>query len=259
MPKAGLVSGLALTMTLSMAGTAIGDEIRYVGSSTVNKFLTAAAEVYTAHTFNVDTGPESSGGEVCTLQGSCDMGGVARDVKPEILDQGVEATLIGRDAIAVIVNPANPVEDLSTEQLRGIFTGEITNWSEVGGEDAPISPYIVTAGSATRSVFQSTILDGADYAGAEVIEPDARMVPTVARNPNAIGQISFSFTFGVDAVRPVGVDGQAASVENPSYPITRPLHITTNGAPSGAVAEFLEWALSDEGQAAVRQNFVGVQ
>ena len=235
------------------------DEISYVGSSTVNRFLTAAADVYDAHSFIVDTGPESSGGEVCALRGNCDMGGVARTVSAEIVDQGVVATLIGRDAIAAIVNSSNPVENLSTEQLHGIFTGEITNWSEVGGINAPINAYIVTAGSATRSVFQSVVLAGEDYSGAQVIEPDARMIPTIARDPNAIGQISFSFIFGVDVVRPVSVDGQEASVQNPDYPITRPLHITSLGEPAGAVAEFLDWALSPDGQAVVRQNFVGVQ
>ena len=238
---------------------AFSNDINYVGSSTVNRFLTAAAEIYADHSFTVDTGPESSGGEVCTLQRRCDMGGVARNLSPEVVDRGVVGTLIGRDAIAAIVNAANPVQDLSIDQLRGIFTGEITNWSEVGGADAPINTYIVTAGSATRSVFQSTVLASAEYAGAEVVEPDSRMIPTVARDPNAIGQISFSFTFGVDVVRRVSVDGQAASVENSDYPITRPLHITTLGEPSGAVAEFLAWTLSPEGQSVVRQNFVGIQ
>ena len=257
--KCEAMGAVALALVVSMTVSAAADEIAYVGSSTVNKFLTDAAEVYTDHTFAVDTGPESSGGEVCPLRGNCDMGGVARNVSAEALDRGVVATLVGRDAIAVIVHPSNPVDDLSAEQLHGIFTGQITNWSEVGGADAPISPYIVTAGSATRSVFQSVILDGADYAGAQVVEPDARMVPTVARDTNGIGQISFSFTFGTDAVRPIAVGGEAASVENPSYPITRPLYITTRGEPEGAVAEFLAWALSPDGQAVVRQNFVGVE
>ena len=259
MSRARLAGGLTLAMSMTFVAPAFADDITYVGSSTVNRFLTAAAEVYDAHSFTVDTGPESSGGEICALRRNCDMGGVARNVSAEVVDQGVVATLIGRDAIAAIVHATNPVEDLSTDQLRGIFTGAITNWSEVGGVDAPINAYIVTAGSATRSVFQSVVLAGEDYSGAEVVEPDARMIPTVARDPHAIGQISFSFTFGVDVVRPVSVDGQAASVQNPDYPITRPLHLTTLGEPSGAVAEFLEWTLSPEGQDVVRQHFVGVQ
>ena len=243
-----------VSMPLSWA-----NDIAYVGSSTINRFLIDAAEVYTDHSFTVDTAPESSGGEVCALRRACDMGGVARAVSQEVLDRGVVATLIGQDAIAVIVHPANPVSDLSTDQLAGIFTGAITTWADVGGVDAPIVPYVVTAGSATRSVFQNTMLDGADYAGVEVVEPDARMVPTVGRDINGIGQISFSFALNSDAVRAVDVDGQVASVENPLYPISRPLHITTLGEPAGAVADFLDWTLSDAGQAVIRNNFVGVE
>ena len=259
MSKTKLACGLTLAISATLASPILADEINYVGSSTVNRFLTTAAEVYDAHTFLANTGPESSGGEVCALHGNCDMGGVAREVTSEALDQGVVATLIGRDAVAAIVNVANPVEDLSMDQLRGLFTGEITNWSDVGGLDAPVNAYIVTADSATRAVFRSIVLAGEDYAGAEVVEPYVRMISTVARDPNAIGQISFSFTFGVDVVRPVSVNGQAASVQNPDYPITRPLHIATLGEPSGAVAEFLDWALSPEGQDVMRQSFIGVR
>ena len=259
MLKTILAGGLILAVSVTLTTPILADDINYVGSSTVNRFLTTAAEVYDAHTIHANTGPESSGGEVCALQGNCDMGGVARNVSTEVLDQGVVATLIGRDAVAAIVNSANPVEDLSIDQLRGLFTGEITNWSEVGGLDAPVNAYIVTADSATRAVFKAIVLADEDYSGADVVDPYVRMIPTVARDPNAIGQISFSFTFGVDVIRPVSIDGQAANVNNPDYPITRPLHITTLGDPTGAVAEFLDWALSPQGQAVMRQNFVGVR
>ena len=258
MSKSILTIALSLPLTLTAIDSAAAEPIRYVGSSTVNKFLNDAAEVYGDHGFVVDTQPESRGGEICTLRRACDMGGVARTVADEILERGVVATLIGYDAIAVIVHPSNPVETLSTEELRGIFTGTITNWSEVGGADAPISPYVVTAGSATRSVFAAAVLEGADYADVTVVDPDARMVPTVARDPHSIGQISFSFALATDRVRPVAVNGEAASVDNPGYPITRPLHITTLGEPAGPVADFLSWTLSDEGQAVVRRSFVGV-
>ena len=257
--RKSLIALTTIAVAVSVQTPAAADEISYVGSSTLNRFLSAAADAYTGHTFVVDTAPESSGGEVCPLRGVCDMGGVARQVADAVLERGVVATLVGRDAIAVVVHPSNPVDDLTTDQLAGIFTGTITDWSEVGGTAGPINPHVVTAGSATRSVFQSIILDGADYGVVEVVEPDARMLPTVARDPQAIGQISFAFIVDTDAVRAVAINGEAATVENPTYPITRPLHITTMGEPSGAVAEFLAWALSDEGQAVVRQNFVGVR
>ena len=233
-------------------------EIEYVGSSTVGKFLTDAAKVYGAATVKLDTKPESSGGESCPVRGACQMGGVARDVNPEYLDQGVVPTMIGKDAIAVIVHESNPVKDLTPEQLHGIFTGKITNWSEVGGPDLAIKPLIVKKGSATRKVFRKVILGEDDYAGAKVVTPDAKIVSTVARDPAAIGQISLAFVQGNAKVAAIAVGGQAASVDNSSYPITRPLFLTTNGTPTPEVQAFLDWALSPEGQAVVKQRFVGV-
>ena len=252
--KIGLLLVLAMLVpTIAHAGT-----INYAGSSTVGKFVTDAATVYEDAQFKLNTKPESSGGEQCAARNSCDMGGVARVVNAKFLDQGVVATLVGKDAIAAIVNADNPVAGLTTEQLKAIFTGKITNWSALGGPDLKIEPYIVKKGSATRKVFREIILGDADYAGAEVVTPDAKIVTTVARNTGAIGQISFAFLIGQSGVKALDVDGQQASVENASYPITRPLHIVTNGAPSGDVAAFLDWALSPTGQKVLKQRFVGV-
>ena len=180
-------------------------------------------------------------------------------VNAKFLDKGVHATLIGKDAIAVIVHESNPVSGLSAAQLRDIFTGKITNWSAVGGPDLAINPYIVKKGSATRKVFRKVIMQGDEYKGTKVITPDAKIVTTVSRDPGAIGQISFAFLKDVEGVKSLDVDGQKASVDNAKYPITRPLHLTTKGAPSGEAAEFIGWALSAEGQTVVKQRFVGVE
>lgn len=233
--------------------------IRYTGSSTVGKFITDAKEVYEACTFKIDTLPESSGGEKCAAQQRCDMGGVARDVKKKYLDQGVVATLIGKDALAAIVNADNPITELSSDQLRAIFTGKTTNWSELGGPDLPIEVHIVKKGSATRKVFRKVILQGAEYEGCTVTTPDAMVVTEVGKNRGAIGQISFAFIKGKKIVRPLIVDGQEPTVNNPNYPITRNLFITTHGTPQGEVKTFLDWALSPKGQQVVKQRFVGVK
>ena len=232
--------------------------ISYVGSSTVGKFVTDASKVYTKSEFKLNTKPESSGGEQCAARKSCDMGGVARGVNGKFLDKGVVVTLVGKDAIAAVVNADNPVAGLSAEQLKGIFTGQIKNWSEVGGPDLAIKPYIVKKGSATRKVFRKVIMGDSDYAGAKVVTPDAKIVTTVAREKGAIGQISFAFLSGKKGVKPLDVDGQQATVENSSYPITRPLNLVTNGKPSGDVAAFIDWTLSAEGQQVIKQRFVGV-
>lgn len=233
--------------------------IHYVGSSTVGKFIRDATVVYNSVALTMDTVPESAGGEKCAIQNVCDMGGVARDVKQEYLDQGVVATLIGKDALAVIVNADNPVTELSSDELKRIFTGEVANWSELGGPNLPMEVHIVKQGSATRKVFREVILQGEDYEGCTVTTPDAMVVSHVARNKGAIGQISFAFIKGKSEVRPLIVDGQEPTVNNPDYPITRNLFITTRGIPEGEVKAFLDWTLSPEGQQLVKERFVGIK
>ena len=170
------------------------------------------------------------------------------------------AHLIGRDAIGALVHPTNPVDSLTTEELRGIFTGSITNWNEVGGPDLAISVYIVYPQSATRRVFAGAILDGAQYAGDSIqtIRPDKGIIDRVANDPGAIGHLSFALVAGLDSVKLIAPDGQAPSVDNPHYPITRPLYLITNGQPTGSAAAFIDWARSDAGQAIVKRYFVGI-
>lgn len=246
---------ILLVPVLASAGS-----LRYEGSSTIGKIIDDAKAVYKNSTFAVDVVSESSGGEQCALRKTCDLGGVAREVEPKILDQGVVSTLIAKDAIAAIVHKDNPIQGLSMEQLHGIFSGKITHWSQVGGADLPIQPYMVKAASATREVFAKHVLNGANYGdNVKVATPDATMVTTVAKEAGAIGQISFSFFSDFSNVRPLIIDAQEPSVNNPNYSINRPLHIVTNGQPTGEAKAFLEWLLSSEGQTVVKKRFVGIK
>lgn len=237
----------------------VAGHINYEGSSTIGKFITDATDNYKASTFTVDVVSESAGGEQCVMRKKCDMGGVARDVEQRFLDDGVVATLIAKDAIAAIVNGDNPITEITSAQLKDIFTGKIKNWSEIGGADLPIQAYVVKEASATRTVFAKAILGDDDYQGVEVMTPDAKMVTTVAREKGAIGQISFAFLQGKSGIKPLTIDGQPATVENMNYPITRPLYITTFGEPQGEIKAFLDWTLSPEGQTIIKQRFVGVK
>lgn len=203
-------------------------EIKYVGSSTVGKFIRDAKQVYKDSTFKLNTKPESGGGEKCPGAGTCDIGGVARDVKKEILDAGVVATTIGKDAIAAIVHLSNKVKELSIAQLSNIFAGKVTNRKEVGGSDMPIQAFIVDKNSATNKVFKKVVLQGKEYK-AKIVRPDAKIIRLVSSQKGAIGQISFASIIGNDKVRPIRPDGQEASVNNSNYPITRPLNIVTKG------------------------------
>jgi phosphate transport system substrate-binding protein len=244
-------------MFLFTQSVVFAETLTYEGSSTVGKFITDATEHYKLADFNINTVSESAGGEQCAMRQRCDMGGVARDVKQRYLEVGLVPTLIGRDAIAVLVNENNPLSALSKQQLKAIFSGQITNWSQVGGDDMPIKVYIVKAASATRHVFAATILEDAQYNNVKTITPDAKIASLIAREPGAIGQLSFAFIVDRKGIKPLTIDDQEATVHNSNYPITRPLFIVTKGEPSGKVKAFLDWALSEQGQAVVKKRFVG--
>ena len=174
--------------------------------------------VYGKAHFIIDSAPESAGGELAILEGRADLAGVAGHPKPGTLEQGVVATLIGRDTIAAAVNPDNPVSDLTSAQLKEIFTGRARNWKALGGPDLPIHPFIVGLASATRKVFRFAILGEADYAGCEVASPDAAILEKVETKLGSIAQISSSFLDPTRRVKAVSVEGQRALPTNPDYP-----------------------------------------
>ncbi len=122
--------------------------LRYEGSSTIAHFIRDAESVYAGAQFEIRTEMESSGGELSILDGTADIAGVARIPSPQVLGKGVVSTLIGWDAIAVVVHPDNPIKNLSKEQLKDIFSQKVTNWQQVGGPDLAIKPFIVGSSSA---------------------------------------------------------------------------------------------------------------
>ncbi len=230
--------------------------IRYVGSSTVGLFIRDAEPLYGRVRFNLDTTPESLGGEQAILGGTADLAGSARVPSQEIGRKGITATPIGRDGIAVIVNRRVPVDDLSMSDLRAIFTGRMENWKELGGPDLPIRPLIVGSESATREVFRAAVLAGSDYANCRVIEPDGAMPSAVASTDGAIGQISFAFLGSVSGIRAVSVAGQEPVTSNFEYPIARPLYLLWRKENEEA-ERFAVWSRSREGQRVLMQRFVG--
>ena len=232
--------------------------LSYVGSSTVDNFISDAQSVLGQITFNVDTKPESSGGELAILEGRADIAGIARLPSKELLSSGVTSTLIGWDAIAIIVNKNNPIQNLTQSQLKGIYTGAFTNWREVGGPDLEIKPYIVGMESATRKVCRSIILGKDDYIAYEEVSPDVDIIERVQNDLGGIGQISFSFVKSNQSVHVLDINGQALTLTNKNYPITRPLYLLWWSGRRD-VAAFVNWTLSNEGQRVVMNRFVGIK
>ncbi len=249
---------IALVIFLGAGQAFCEKTIRYEGSTTIGKFIDLARGFYGKSMIMMNLMTESQGGEQCVLKGTCDIGGVARKVKPEVLEKGVTATLIGYDALAVIVSSKNPINELSMVQIKDIFSGKIVNWKDVGGPDHPIEVLITAPKSATNEIFRKIVLKGAEY-DAKIIDPDSEIVLRVSKNKYAIGRIRFFFIGKAKDVKPIKPNGEAATFKNPNYPISRPLYLVTKGPPRGKDKAFIDWVLSPEGQALVEKFFIGIR
>lgn len=239
------------------AGSILGleGELRYEGSSTIAAFVREAQSVFGRASISIDDRGESGAGEVAVL-GTADLGGVARELLTPPANMTCE--IIGYDAVVAIVRADSPLTGLTRAQLADIFTGRILNWAEVGGPDRSITPLIVAAGSATRSVFRKAVLRGDEYR-AIVASPDRDIVDRVGRSGAMIGQISKTFIRPGDNVRILTIDHQEPTPDNPNYPILRPLNLCIREQAPELARNFLEWTLSDPGQEVVRRRFTGAQ
>lgn len=254
-----IIAFLVAAVCLTFAGESqSGPLIRYEGSPAIAKFIEIANSVYEKSTFMSNVITKSKGGEECIFKGTCDIGGVANEIDPEVCRQGAKATLIGRDAVVVIVNRKNPLDTLTTEQLRAVFSGKVSNWKELGGPDLPIQPIITSSISGTHVLFKRIVMGDSEFK-AKVMEPDPSIVLYVTSNEGAIGFTSFFLLKEPGSVKPIKPNGKEASAANPEYPLARPLYLVTRDPPAKDVKDFLDWTLSDEGQKYLKIYFVGIK
>jgi phosphate transport system substrate-binding protein len=264
----------AIIVTLSAPPVAAAEDLRYSGSSTIG---TGILQAGATRDFTIQTGirftaveqPGSGQGVQALLVGRVPLAGVSRPLKPEEKKQRLTGTVICYDALAVYVHQSNPVRNLSKAQLKGIFTGQIKNWKEVGGHDAPIAPNseYLAGKRATVETFQEMVLKGAAYGKVirELDMPRDQLVD-LAADPNAVCAVSIGLRTAVPhdirlEIRTIAVDDvepTAKNVRSGAYPISRPLLLVTKGQPEAEVKEFLDFMLSAEGQAIVAKNFVPV-
>jgi phosphate transport system substrate-binding protein len=193
------------------------------------------------------SGLGSSAGIESVSKGSSDIGTASRDLKDEEQDLGLHDTPIAIDAIAVVVNPSNPVDSLTQEEVRDIFGGEVTNWSELGGDDRPIGLVNRDEASGTREAFSKIVMEGEPFDRSAAVLPGTGQVRSVvAEAPGAIGYISWGFVN--DEVKVLAVDDVAPTADtiaDGTYPLQRILHFFTVGEPEGLAAEYIEYVLSD--------------
>lgn len=221
------------------------------GSTSMEKVIGALGEAYEAKTgITVTYNPTgSSSGIKAVSEGRCDIGLSSRALKDEEKAAGLTETVLAYDGIALIVHPANPISDLSLEDIAKIYTGGITNWSELGGEDAEIVLIGREAGSGTRDGFE-TITGTADACQyRQELTSTGDVITTVSQNPNAIGYASLaSIKDSVKALSVGGVTASEDSVKDGSYVVQRPfVLVTKTGAElSEAAQNFFDYMLSSE-------------
>ena len=219
------------------------------GSTSMEKVIGFLSEAYMEENsaVKVTYNPTGSGSGIKAVQaGSCDIGLASRDLKPEEATD-LNGTVVAIDGIAMIVNKENPVKDLTIEQIAALYKGEITNWSEVGGLDAPVVLIGREAASGTRDGFES-ITDTEDLCKySQELTSTGDVVQTVSSNPNAIGYASLASV--KDSVKLISVEGVTPSTEtiqNGSYKIQRNFVMVTkkNAELSPAAKSFFEFATS---------------
>ena len=222
------------------------------GSTSMAKVIGALGESFMQENPDVTFtyNPTGSGSGITAVQeGRCDIGLASRALKDSEKENGLTETVLAYDGIAVVVNPENPVEDLSLEQIADIYTGKITNWNELGGEDAEIVLIGREAGSGTRDGFETITgtKDACQY--RQELTATGDVITTVSQNPGAIGYASLSAV--KDTIKALRVDGVApseATVQDGSYAVQRPfMLITKTGTELNTVAQaFFDYITSSQ-------------
>ncbi len=255
-----IFAGVFVTGCGSSSGDGNGElsgSITIAGSTSVQPFSEVLAEEFMAQ--NPDTkvnvqGGGSTQGIEATREGVADIGASSREIKPE--EKLPYQYLIARDGIIVVVHPSNKVNNLTLDQVKAIFTGNIRNWKDVGGKDGEITLVSREAGSGTRDGFETLAMDKESISNRALIANSTgaiRMI--VAGDRNAVGYISLAvLDYTVKPVRVDGIDPTSENIRNNRYPINRPFIYVTNSEPTGLVQEFIDFVLSEQGQSILEEE-----
>ena len=258
---------------ISALTVARGDAIVIKGSDTLGaKLVPQLAEQFKAQhpgtTFDI-AAEGSATGFAALIDKTAAIGMASRPAKPEEIANGkakgveLKETIVAYDGIAVIVNTGNSIKGLTKKQVEQIFTGEITDWSAIGGSSGKISVYTRNTSSGTYAEFKELAMKKRDYApDSQKLAGNEQIAQEVGKNPNGVGYIGLAYT-KASGIKVVPIDGASPSKESvlaKSYPYARPTFFYTNGEPTGVVKEFIVFTVGPEGQKIVEQvGFVPIK
>lgn len=279
--KALIVIGVVAVVIVAAVGLALvsqgeGDKpttLKQQGSDTLLELMTSMSESFNdaQDDVRVDvTGGGSGVGIQSLIEGTIDVAQASRQMKSSEIDAANANNIdpvefsVAIDGIAIVVNSANAVETLTMEQLRGIYNGTYTNWNQVGGADVPILPYGRQTTSGTYEFFFETVMKKEDFTtGVSQETGNAAIATKVNQNAGGIGYIGIGYAQQAQGVKTLSLKADVSSeaflptdeeaVYAGDYPLSRHLYVYTNGTPEGAVKKWVEYILSDGGQAVVEE------
>jgi len=264
----------ALVISMACAALALAGgstKLRVEGSTTVLPIAQMAAEEFMNARPDVTISIQGGGsgvGIASLMDKTCDIANASRAMKDDEIKNAVAkgvnpvAHIVAMDGIAVILHPSNKIANLTVEQIRKIYTGKVSNWKEVGGEDKKIVVLSRDSASGTFEAFSKLALNGEKVRKDALMNASNKAIATTVENtPGAIGYVGIGYVSAkVKAVTVENVICVKKNILTKAYPLSRPLFMYTNGKPQGSVKEFIDFILSKEGQALVEEaGYVGLK
>lgn len=256
--KKAMVGIVLVALTMGAAGRA--ETLQIDGSTTVGPIADAFAEYFKSVYPSLDITVKKTGsgdGAAALVDGRCDIATMSRFMKPDEFSKAVAngvmpvAHVVAMDGVCVVVHPSNPVTALKSDQVRDIYAGRVTNWSQVGGPSMPIVVISRDTSSGTYETFESLIMKKQPMgAGVEYVNANPQAQSRVRTTRGAVGYVGLGFLEGVKALEIDGVAPTRQTVASGTYPVSRPLFLFTNGYPKlgSMVHKFVTFHLSEKGQ-----------
>jgi len=255
----------SLGLIAAVGFSVYAEKIVIEGSTTVLPIAQKTAELFMDQNPDADISVRGGGsgvGIASLLDGACDIADSSRPIKDTELDKAasngkdIKTHIVAMDGIAVIVNPANGVGGLTKGQLKDVYTGKISNWSQLGGNDAKIVVISRDSSSGTFEAFGELALDKQKVRADALMQASNQAIASiVGKTPDAVGYVGLGYI--TDSVKVLPINGVVASVEtvlSGKYPISRPLFMYTNGKLQGLIKDFIDFVKSKEGQKIVEEE-----